>query len=371
MVDPKITEWPVKFPGYTFEMGHSLYRGEDPGEGGYVYSKPGMYTNVALLDIASMHPTSIEQLNLFGDYTVNFSAIKQARIAIKHHDLDSARDLLGKSADNIILNTDQDYKNLAQALKIVINSVYGLTSARFNNKFKDMRNKDNIVAKRGALFMIDLKHACMDMGWNVVHIKTDSIKIADATPEIIEFVTKFGHNYGYDFEHEATYSKMCLVNNSVYIAKLSYGDDGMRPSKNSPWTATGAQFAQPYVFKTLFSHEPVVFSDLCETKTVTTALYLDMNENLGEDGHSYKFVGKAGQFTPIKAGCGGGQLVRNKGDKFYAATGSKGYRWLESEVVKELGKEQDVDLGYYNGLVDDAVHDIGQYGDFEWFSSED
>ena len=45
----------------------------------------------------------------------------------------------------------------ANALKI--NSVYGLTSASFNNAFRDPRNKDNIVAKRGALFMINLKHA--------------------------------------------------------------------------------------------------------------------------------------------------------------------------------------------------------------------
>jgi hypothetical protein len=37
--------------------------------------------------------------------------------------------------------------------------VYGLTSAHFPNMFKDNRNVDNIVAKRGALFMIDLKHA--------------------------------------------------------------------------------------------------------------------------------------------------------------------------------------------------------------------
>ena len=35
-----------------------MYRGEEVGEGGYVYSEPGMYGNVALLDIASMHPHS-------------------------------------------------------------------------------------------------------------------------------------------------------------------------------------------------------------------------------------------------------------------------------------------------------------------------
>jgi DNA polymerase elongation subunit (family B) len=57
------------FPGYKFENGKSTYRGEEVGEGGYVYAEPGMYTNVALMDIASMHPTSIEELNLLGPYT--------------------------------------------------------------------------------------------------------------------------------------------------------------------------------------------------------------------------------------------------------------------------------------------------------------
>ena len=94
--------------------------------------------------------------------------------------------------------------DLAYALKIVINIVYGLTSAKFDNAFRDTRNIDNIVAKRGALFMIDLKHFIQEKGYKVVHIKTDSVKIPDATPEIIQAVTEFGKKYGYDFEHEAT-----------------------------------------------------------------------------------------------------------------------------------------------------------------------
>ena len=68
-------------------------------------------------------------------------------------------------------------KALAQALKIAINSVYGLTAAKFDNAFRNPLNIDNIVAKRGALFMIDLRHAVEEQGYKVIHIKTDSIKI--------------------------------------------------------------------------------------------------------------------------------------------------------------------------------------------------
>jgi hypothetical protein len=169
----------------------------------------------------------------------------------------------------------------------------------------------------------------------------------------------YGKEYGYTFEHEATYEKMCLVNNAVYIAKERDGD----------WTATGAQFAQPFVFKTLFTHEPLIFSDVCETKSVKDSLYLDMNENLGPDEHNYIFVGKVGSFCPIKEGCGGGELVVKRGDKYVSATGAKGYRWLEAEVVKKIC--DDINFDYYEELANAAVEDIGKYGDPEWFMSDD
>lgn len=348
------------FPGYKYELGKSTYRGVEVGEGGYVYSEPGMYNNVALLDVASMHPSSLENMNMFGPYTKNFSDVKRARLCIKRKWFDEARTMLGGKLEKY-LDKPEMLGGLSDALKTAINSVYGLTAAKFENPFRDPRNIDNIVAKRGALFMVDLQHAIQEKGFTVAHIKTDSIKIPDATPEIIEFVMEFGKKYGYDFEHEATYDKMCLVNDAVYIAK--YQDGG--------WSATGAQFAQPYVFKTLFSKEPIEFKDLCETKSVSTSLYLDLNEGLPEGEHNYHFVGKVGSFCPIKPGCGGGDLLREKEGEYFFANGSKGYKWLEAEMVEQLNKQDDIDLGFYNALVDDAIAKISTYGDFEQFVEDD
>jgi len=61
--------------------------------------------------------------------------------------------------------------------------------------------------------------------------------------------------------------------------------------------------------------------------------------------------------------------MREKEGKYYAATGSKGYRWLEAEMVTLFGKENDVDRGYHDHLVDDAVSNMAKYGDVEWFLS--
>ena len=367
------------FPGYEFIDGKNMYRGDDLGKGGYVYAEPGMYGNVALLDVASMHPNSAINLNAFGEYTQNFKDILDTRIAIKRGNFEEAKHLFGGRLAPY-LNDESSAAALAQALKIAINSVYGLTSANFDNPFRDVRNKNNIVALRGALFMRTLQDEIKKRGFKVAHIKTDSIKIPDATPEIIQFTMDFGKQYGYEFEHEATYDRMCLVNDAVYIAKYAsaeycieqYGySPGDNKKKGGQWTATGTQFQIPYVFKKLFSKEDLVFEDLCETKSVTSTLYLDMNEDLGEDEHNYIFVGKIGRFCPIKPGCGGGILYREKDGKYYAATGTKGYRWLESEMVFELNKLDDIDEKHFIEMADTAKDTINKYGDFEWFVSDD
>ena len=433
------------FPGYRFEKGVSTYRGEEVGEGGYVYAEPQAYTHVALLDVASMHPHSVIAECLFGPrFTKRFKEIVDGRVDIKHEAWDEVSTILdGKLAPYIarVKNGEMTSKDLANAFKTAINSVYGLTSAAFENAFRDPRNVDNTVAKRGELFMVNLKKEVQSRGYTVAHIKTDSIKIPQADPEIIRFVMEYGKRYGYTFEHEATYDRMCLVNNAVYIAKYATADwcenhygysPGDNKKKGGHWTATGKQFAVPYVFKTLFTKEEILFEDLCETFQVTGSLYLDFNEHLPdvsekekelqkfmkecgiswEDymdllarpadelktdvdirmernlrrlhdeiqrGHDYRFVGRVGLFTPVKPGCGGGLLMRESGGKFSSATGAKDYRWCESESIGAMravtgqGKPvfglDDIDRSYYNKLVDDAKDAISQYTDFEWFVS--
>lgn len=363
------------FNGYEYKNGVSTYLGEEVGEGGFVWAAPGMYPNIITFDVASMHPHSAIALELFGPtYTKNFKDLVDIRIFVKHHDWDKVFSMMnGVLRKFINENADEaSVKRLAYALKIAINSVYGLTSAHFANLFKDPRNIDNIVAKRGALFMCQLRHEIEDMGGTVVHIKTDSIKVSNPTEEIKNYILNRGKEFGYTFEIESIYTKFCLVNNAVYVARCSM--DKENGDKAGHWTATGTQFQIPYVFKKCFTHEEVKFDDLCETKEVKTSIYLDMNEDLPEGEHSLKFIGKVGLFTPIKKGFGGGLLVKESKKKdgsigYDAVTGTKDYRWLESEEVVKEHKENDVDISYYDNLVNEAIETISTYGDYEWFVS--
>lgn len=405
------------FPGYEFkrlEDGkyHNMYRGIDLGRGGWVYSAPGIYTNVALIDAASLHPTSIILLNKLGKYTQRYKELREARVLIKHRDYEAVSKLFeGRLAK--YLESEDEADELSSALKIPLNSFYGISTASYENPARDSRDKNNIIALRGALFMKTLFDAVEEQGYFVVHIKTDSIKIANADDKIIRFVQEFGRKYGYEMEHEATYERMCLIDKAQYIAR--YDDKGIRNKGGkhaNEWTATGAEFQQPYVYKTIFTGEPIDFEDLCETKTVTGgAIYLDMNEGLpnvdiyekeierrrynsehpndpkklkklnpdfeewddatlkahADKGHNYIFVGRAGRFAPIRSGCGGGEMVREKDGKYYGVTGTVDWRWLEAEVVKQLGMEDRINRDYHEKLVDEAIAFINEYGDFERF----
>ena len=410
------------FPDYKFNpyaansKEKSIYRGENVGEGGFAQGKPGIYYDIALLDVASMHPHSCMSECFFGPrYTKKYWEIVNSRILIKHEEYDKLPDFLQKYV-GLIKTGKINSGDLSQALKIVINSVYGLTSASFPNPFKLDANVDNIIAKRGALFMIDLKNAVLERGFDVAHIKTDSIKIPNATPEIIEFVMNFGKKYGYTFEHECTYDRMCLLNDSVYICKYATEERckqlyGYAPKDNKKsggtWHATGTQFLEPYVFKKLFSHEEIVFEDLCLPKEVKSPakMYVDLNYNLPDvtndekllvkyktqlknnkineteysklekeltdkikEGHNYRFIGRIGNFVPvIDTFDGGGPLVRSKdGIKYDSVTGTKGYRFAEAQLVKN-NYENMIDYSYFEKLVNDTISDISELGDYNSF----
>ena len=331
------TDLSKDFPGYSYSFGKSTYRGEEPGEGGYVYAEPGVHQNVSLYDVASMHPRSIVELNAFGKYTKNFEELMDGRLDCKHDDVESLRKRFGGKLNDILNEEGITIKDISNGLKTGINSVYGLSSARFENSFKHPKNLDNIVAKRGALFMIDLKLALQEKGVQVVHIKTDSIKVVDPTTEINDFIFEFGKRYGYEFELEDTYTRLALVNKSTYVCENEAGE----------WDATGAQYKEPFVFKMLFSKEELSREDFFQTKQVRNAsLYL------GED-----FIGSLAE---VYASQTGKDVLRVTDDKKGYVAGTKGFKWrLSNDWV---GKE-DVDMLYYKGLIDKAIENIEQVGD--------
>ena len=93
-------------------------------------------------------------------------------------------------------------------------------------------------------------------------------------------------------------------------------------------------------------------------------------EEVISKGHNYVFIGKVGQFCPILPGHGGGELYSLRGESdYYAVQGTKGYRFLESETVKTLNKEKDIDESYFISMANDAIKHISEFGDYDEFVS--
>ena len=350
------TDLSKEFPGYVYAMGKSNYKGVEISEGGQVYAEPGIYYDVETFDVTSEHPNSAIQLNVFGKYTANFKALVDARIAIKHGDIEYAKTLLNGA---LIPFLDGNLKDLSYSLKIIINIVYGMTSAKYPNEFNDPRNVDNIVAKRGALFMTELRLQLQKMGAQVIHIKTDSVKIVKPTDEIRKFVHEFGKKYGYEFETESIYEKICLVNNAVYVAKEINGE----------WTATGAEFKHPYIFKKLFTKEPINLEDMTETKQVQSgSMYLIKDEEI-QDNPEKIFVGRIGKFIPVRDGYDGGSLMCYRNDKYVSVSGTKNNRWKLAHTITDINDPQ-INAEYYDGLIKGRISTIAKYGDVEEFMKE-
>ena len=372
------TDLSTMFPGYTYEIYEtevseeitkykvkSEFMDTDPSEGGRVYTEPGIYDDVVLLDVESMHPSSIISLNLFGThYTQRYKAVRDIRVALKHSleiGVDSAeyvRDVAKKEGNNhnvdvyekaisVILKyagNKRRMKSIVTALKLGLNSTYGWTSATFPNPFRDPRNVDNIVAKRGALFMIALQFELQAMGIQVVHVKTDSIKIPGANKKVVDFIEKYAKKYEYKFAHEDTYRRMCLLNKAVYICYSSV---------HNKWEPTGAQFAHPVVFKTLFSEEQLEFEDYIETKEVQGSMYMSY------DGKSLdRFIGRIGEFVAVRPEFGG-DILRVAGEKQGHVNGTKGFKWEEADRIPAMNQMGYVDFGHYEKLIEDAEKAIG------------
>lgn len=325
------------FPGYEYSFGKSTYRGFETGEGGFVYAEPGVYSDVALLDVESMHPNSLVNMNYFGPYTQRYADLLKVRVLLKHNKIDEVKQMF----DGVLapfLDNPEYLKPLVTALKIVINSVYGMTSAKFDNKFKHPDNVDNIVAKRGALFMVDLKFAIEEQGYTVCHIKTDSVKVPNADEKIIQFVHDFGkqEKYNYKFEHEHTYKRMALINNAVYIAQLE--DDS--------WSPVGAEYANTYLLKRVWTKEELVDRDFFITKQSKGHIYL------GDE-----FVGKVGSIYASKSGA---ECMWTEDDEnFKSVTGTKGYLFKQTDQFDI----EDVDFAYYDKVAIDGLKKIMKVGD--------
>lgn len=130
--------------GCTFEFGQGGLHGVP--EGGNVVIE----NNVKLLDVTSLYPNIILHLNALGKFTSTYKTIVDKRVSIKHDD-----------------------PVLSNALKLIINSTYGLMKNQYSKLRNDMGALS--VCIFGQIALYDLCRRLYEGGYHLININTDGV----------------------------------------------------------------------------------------------------------------------------------------------------------------------------------------------------
>lgn len=112
------------------------------------------FENVKLLDVGSMYPSIIILLNALGDSTEKYDNIRRERLKIKH--TDPVR---------------------SGALKLILNSVYGLLKLKFSTLYNPFAALT--VCVYGQLALFDLSREIYEAGYKLVNMNTDGVGFVD------------------------------------------------------------------------------------------------------------------------------------------------------------------------------------------------
>lgn len=129
--------------------------------------KPCRFKNVKLKDVASMYPTIVVLFNVLGEYTEKYNEIKKQRVSIK-----------------------KSNPVKANALKLVLNSVYGQLKSKYSNLYNPYASLTVCVYGQIALF--SLCERLYNVGCEIMNINTDGVGYIqhNVPDEVIDQITK-------------------------------------------------------------------------------------------------------------------------------------------------------------------------------------
>ncbi|MCS7122547.1 MAG: DNA-directed DNA polymerase [Candidatus Micrarchaeota archaeon] len=186
---------------------------EETYEGGYVKSpKPGLYSNIAVLDFASMYPSIIISNNIdYYTYINNRDFLKEPMGLIPTilKRLVDERNILKRMLKE---RYDDTIETKSQALKILANSFYGYMAYRRSRFYlKEAAEKVAEIGRKTITRVIDMAER---EGFRVIYADTDSIFIIYNTEDAVrEFVDRLNSSLsGYmKIELEGLYTRGLFV----------------------------------------------------------------------------------------------------------------------------------------------------------------
>jgi hypothetical protein len=208
-----------------------------------VHKKKKKVKKMKLLDVKSMYPHIILILNVLGEFTAKYREILEKRIAVKHID-----------------------KILSDALKLILNSVYG----NLKNQYSSLYNPKGAlsVCVYGQIALFDLCRRLHEDGHELININTDGVGFVPAHDGYKkvwkEWEQKFkGADVGLELEEdEFSYFHQKDVNNYIGVhpngeVKVKGGDVG-RYQYDAPFKNNSARIMDIAIVDNLLDGKSVI-----------------------------------------------------------------------------------------------------------------
>ena len=159
-----------------------------------------VFEDVKLLDVASMYPNIIINIDALGEPTRLYKQIVERRLKIKHSD-----------------------KQMSDALKLVINATYGLLKNRYSKLMNPIAGTSVTITGQKALY--DLCGRLRAEGFRLVNVNTDGVAFTGNIPDSRWEAVKeqWEKDYGLTLEL-SRFKKWVQKDVNNYIALTSDGD---------------------------------------------------------------------------------------------------------------------------------------------------
>lgn len=135
-----------------------------------VYQGRKVFHDVKLLDVGSMYPSMIVLMEALGNATEKYDGIRQERLKIKHKD-----------------------KLQSDALKLILNSVYGNLKNQYSILFNPLAS--TTVCVYGQIALFDLCRELFEAGYTLVNANTDGIAFCEEYPYIARDYNDIWHDW--------------------------------------------------------------------------------------------------------------------------------------------------------------------------------
>lgn len=152
------------------------------------------FENVILSDVGSMYPSIIHNLNVLGGATSLYESIRVERLEVKHKD-----------------------KTLSDALKLILNSVYGLLKNQYSTLYNPRASAT--VCIYGQIILYELCRR-LSQTCEISNINTDGVAYTSDNEEYLAICKEWEEEFQFGLEHE--YYDLWIqrdVNNYIAVEK--------------------------------------------------------------------------------------------------------------------------------------------------------